>query len=314
MVVGFTPYSHIGYKFEEKEKRPEYVSEMGDVAYQHYGEGSVNQLFIGAAMAISKNFSVGVQGFYYFGTLFRNNTVVFGSSASHHSIKTSQNVLFKSFAGKIGLQYEGKINDRSVVSMGTTLLMPTNLHGEEKRLATTSSGTFLDTVFQSSNTNVQIKIPAEISAGVSFSRKYFAEDNLNRWMIGFDYIYQDWTKSEFAVTPGIDFGTAVRSAYKFGFEFTPDFFNTRYALKRWTYRGGIYHDRTYMKINGQQMSATGLTLGVSLPVFRWSNMVNFAIDMGQRGTLQEQLVRERFVMFHISISLYDRWFFKIKYE
>ena len=37
MVLGICPYSYTGYNFEKKEYRPELVSELGDVAYRHYG-------------------------------------------------------------------------------------------------------------------------------------------------------------------------------------------------------------------------------------------------------------------------------------
>ena len=318
-MIGFTPYSHLGYKFEEKEQRPEFLSELGDVAYQHYGEGGINQLFLGAAMMISKNFSAGAQGIYYFGTMFRNSNVDFRTSSSiYSSIITSNNAVLKSFAGKFGLQYVGKADSRSVILAGATFLWPSNLKGDVKRLATTHLESAIDTLYQSTLYGRQMKIPAEFAVGVSFNRKFLAERDINKWMIGFDYTYQNWTNTSFAPTPGIDFSPTVKSAYKFGFELTPNYFDPRYMLKRWTYRGGVYYEQSYMKLNGQQINAMGITLGVSLPVFRLpnmtTNMINFGIDAGQRGSLKEQLVRERYMMFYISISLYDIWFKKMKYE
>ena len=312
-MIGFTPYSHVGYKFEEKERRQEIINEVGDVAYQHYGEGSMNQLFIGGAMSISKNFSIGVQGIYYFGAFFRNNNVLYGDEM-YSSIVTTYNTVLKSFGGKMGLQYEGKIKERSVISAGATFLLPSSLKGDVTRLATASLGSASDTLYHSVESGAQIKMPTELSVGLSFNRKYFADANINRWMIGFDYSYQDWSRAGFGSTPGIDFMPTAKSAYKLGFELTPNLYDVRYAFKHWTYRGGFYYEQSYVKLNGQQVNAMGLTFGLSVPFSRVPNMLNFMVDLGQRGSLRNELIRERYVIFQLSVSLYDIWFRKIKYE
>lgn len=313
MIVGFTPYSHVGYKFEESERRPELVSEIGNIVYQHFGEGSINQLFLGAALNLSKNFFIGAQGIYYFGTLYKNSKTIV-DNLSFNTISSQQNTVVESFAGKFGLQYAGKVGTKSVISAGATYLLPSTLSGEVSRLATSTIGTAVDTIFYSSKTGAQMKIPAEFAVGVSVGQKYFAEHNMHRWRVGFDYTYQDWTKTIFSPTPDVNFCSTVRSAYKLGFEITPDFNDPRYAYKRWTYRGGLYFEETYMQFNGCHINAMGFTLGLSVPVFKWSNTLNFGIDIGQRGSLQDQLVRERYVMFKIGTSLYDIWFQKMKYD
>jgi hypothetical protein len=314
MVVGFSPYSHIGYKFEEKENRPEIISEMGDVVYKRYGEGGMNQLFLGAGMMVSKNFSAGIQGYYYFGSMYKNSDVYFGSSADYSTITTHNNAVYESFSGKLGVQYSGKINNKFMLSAGATVLLPANLKGDVTQLASVHTELSVDTAYFFKLLDERLKIPAEFAVGLSLRKKYFEEAEINKWMVGFDFSYQDWSKTLFASTPGVDFKPSKKSACKLGFEYTPNFFDPRYPLKRWTYRGGAYYERSYMQLNGQQINAVGFTLGVSLPVFRWSNMLNFGIDVGQRGSLAEQLVRERYVMFNLSISLYDVWFLKMKYE
>ena len=309
MMVGFSPYSHVGYNFEEKELRPEFISELGDVAYRHYGEGSINQLFLGGALSVSKSFSVGAEGIYYFGTLSRSSNVIFNNAEAYSSIYANAKTVLSSFAAKIGVQYEGRLQNRYVISAGATALLPTTLKGDMSRVATST-----DTIYQSVQSGLRVRLPAELAGGVSLSRKYFEEGGLNKWMVGFDYTRQDWTQTDFAPTPGIQFAPAVKSAYKMGFELTPDVYDIRYFFKHWTYRGGVYYENSYLKLNGQQVNSMGFTLGVSIPVFRWSNMLNFGIDMGQRGAVSDQLVRERYVMFQVSFSLYDIWFRKMKYE
>ena len=309
-VVGFSPYSHVGYRFEEKELRPELISELGDVAYQHYGEGSMNQLFLGGALSISKNFSVGVEGFYYFGTISRSNNVQFNYAEAYSTLNTSTATVMSAFAGKVGLQYEENLKNRFFINAGATVLLPATLKGDRTQIATS----VVDTIHHSVQLGAQIAMPAEYAAGLSLSRKYFEEANLNRWMVGFDFSYQDWSHTDFTSTPGINFAPSVKTAYRLGFELTPDLFDVRYVFRRWTYRGGVYYENSYLKLNENQVNSKGITFGVSVPFTRLSNMLNFGIDVGQRGTLQDQLIRERYVMFQLSFSLYDIWFRKIKYE
>ena len=72
-------------------------------------------------------------------------------------------------------------------------------------------------------------------------------------------------------------------------------------------------DRGFL-LNGQQVNATGFTLGIGIPVFRYYNSVNLGIDFGQRGTLDKNLVRERYFLFTVSFNLHDIWFIKPLYN
>ena len=58
LIVGIAPYSNIGYKFRALETDKNLISKYGNIEYQKYGTGSVNQIFIGGAMNFFKHFSV----------------------------------------------------------------------------------------------------------------------------------------------------------------------------------------------------------------------------------------------------------------
>ena len=107
---------------------------------------------------------------------------------------------------------------------------------------------------------------------------------------------------------------SVASSYKFGFEFTPNKYDIRYYLKRATYRLGAYYDQTYININGNQVNAAGVTFGMSLPVFRWYNAISWSVDFGQRGSLEKDMVRERYIQFNINFNMHDMWFIKKRYN
>ncbi len=309
IVVGVTPYSNIGYKFEKTETDPALVAEMGDIKYQKYGTGGISQLFLGGSFKLFKNFSFGAQGIYYFGTIDRYSNILFNSSGSYRSIKTGMDYVISSFSGKLGLQYSLNFSKDMNLTLGTTYLLKSKLTGDYTKYAKAIGATgAIDTISYVTTPDTKMEIPTELGFGVSLRKN-------DSWMIGADYSRQDWSNSSFTATPGVDFKTAVSNTFKLGFEYTPNKYDVRYYFKRITYKGGGYYEKSYMNIGGNQINSAGLTLGVSMPISRGYNSIGLSVDMGQRGSLKNNLVKEKYLMFVISIGLNDKsWFHKIKYD
>src|SRR5574344_376687 len=280
LIVGICPVSDIGYKFQETETDSKLLEQYGDIKYQKYGTGSVNKLFVGAAMNINKNISVGAELIYYFGNLNRRSNAIFSTDAASKDILTGWDFSVNAFSTRWGIQYYKPFaND------------------ENQGNDTISFKTY----------NHKITIPGEFAIGFSFKKPY-------KWTVGFDYQRQGWNNSTFDLSPGVDFKPVASSAYKLGFEYIPNIYDVRYYLKRVTYRAGLYYEQSYIKIGNKRINAAGITLGCSLPIFRLYNAVNIAVDLGQRGSIKDNLVRERYVQFIVNISLHDIWFIKQRYE
>lgn len=308
MVVGIAPFSYIGYKFESTENDPLLVSKYGDIKYQKYGEGTINQLFVGGAMNFFKNFSIGVQYFYYFGALNRYSNILFNSSASFRSPETGWDYSMKGHTLKVGLQYFKRFGERNqyVATVGASYRMATTMKGDYTRFAY-AVGETTDTIAYESLDNARIKIPHEYAFGVSFR-------NTDKWLVGVDYTMNRWEKDAFSETPGVEMDPQVSYSVNLGVEYIPNRYDIRYYMKRVTYRAGAYYDKTYMRLGSHDIKAYGVTFGMSLPIYRYYNAVNFAVELGRRGTLKNHLVRENYIQFHIGISLHDIWFVKYRYE
>ena len=120
LIVGITPYSSVGYKFRAVEDDPYLVSKYGNIEYQKYGTGSINQLFVGAAMNLSKNFSVGAEFIYYFGALNRYSNVLFPSDATIRDINTGWDYDINAISGRVGAQYFANVAKNTVLTIGAT--------------------------------------------------------------------------------------------------------------------------------------------------------------------------------------------------
>ena len=110
------------------------------------------------------------------------------------------------------------------------------------------------------------------------------------------------------------FTTTVSNSFRAGFEIVPNRNDIRYYLKRCAYRAGVYYDQAYYKLDGNNVNSIGLTLGVTLPVFRWYNGISLGVDMGQRASNRNNMIRENYVTFNIGLNIHDIWFQKPRYN
>lgn len=304
-MVGIAPFSDIGYKFLSTETSTDVEADMGDVKYQQYGTGSIYQLFLGASVMFFDRISIGAQGIYYFGYMNKHNDVLFNSSAAYNTIYTGWNYKIHAFSGKFGLQYiqPFKKNNSQLV-IGGTYRLGTSMSGDITRYAYSS----VDTVFNINTPSSSLRIADEFAVGMSYRIN-------NKWALGVDYIQQNWRGDMFPdAATWSNFEAVPSRQYRAGFEIVPNMYDIRYYMKRVTYRAGAYYEQSYVKVNGHQVNAFGITFGASFPIFRWYNAVSVAVDIGQRGSLKYNQVRERYVNFIVNINLHDIWFVKYRYD
>ena len=158
---------------------------------------------------------------------------------------------------------------------------------------------------------------------VSFADEFAVGLSLRQgddWSVQVDYTRSGWEKSGFDSTRGFAsvgkgvFSATTSQSLRAGFEFTPNRNDIRYFYRRWTYRAGAYYEQSYYKLNGRTINGYGITLGLTIPVYAGYNGVTLGLDLGQRGSLGDNLIRERYVGFSIGFNIFDLWFHKRQYE
>ena len=305
--VGLQPYTSVAYKFRAEETSDELLAEMGDIQYYKTGTGGLYQAFLGAGVTLWDRVSLGAEANYYFGKIDRASTAFFLTNSTYRTIKTGTLYNVSCFGGKFGLQYSQPLGNGSALTVGATYKLPMLMRGTQTRYAYGVTSVATDTIVSNRARMTDYSIPGEIGAGITYNYT-------DRLTVGFDYVRQDWRGRTFEGTPGIDFQAVVAQSFRAGLEFTPNRYDIRYFMRRLSYRVGAYHEQSYIQLNGQQVKSTGFTLGVGIPVFRYYNSVNVGIDFGQRGTLDKNLVRERYFLFTVSFNLHDIWFIKPLYN
>lgn len=303
---GVNTFSTVGYNFQSKEMKDELIAEVGDLRYYNYGEGGIYRAFLGVGFKMLKHLSLGVDGNFYFGNISNYSTAYFITSSAYRSINVGNLNSYTGISAKFGAQYQQPLGKHRELVFGATYHLGTKMGGTAVNYAFgTASST--DTIKYEVNNLDKFRIPSEISVGISYH-------NSEKFLIGFDYTRQDWTGTGFGRTVDVDFKPCCAQSFRIGTEWTPERYDIRYYFKRISYHAGAYYEQQYISFNGHQVNAFGITLGVSLPVSRYFNSVNIGVDLGQRGTTEDGLVRERYAMLTLGFNFHDVWFIKQLYD
>ena len=149
----------------------------------------------------------------------------------------------------------------------------------------------------------------------------------DKWSVEVDYIRSNAGPCGYSSVVGfknesetVKFSSGVSQSVRVGASYVPNRNDIRYYMRRVAYRAGAYWDQAYYKVNGNNVNSYGITLGASFPTTSVNNPrgsrnhINVAVDLGQRGTKDNNLIRERFINFTVGVNIFDIWFIKPKYD
>ena len=313
-LVGITPFSDVGYDFSSVETNPDIIGNTGNVAYDSYGMGSVYQIFASAGATFWKKFSVGAELIFLFGNIDKVTNMNF-SDNSYRSLNSGNDLTVRGVTGKFGLQYEQKFGSDVSMILGATYRMKSKMRGYSTDYKYAVQSSVTDTLRHNVGVlkDEGLNFGDELGLGLSIKSG-------ERWSAEFDYVRSDWRSSGMDKAPGFSsvgkssFSSSVSQSFRAGFEIVPNRNDIRYYLRRCAYRAGVYYDQSYYRLDGRDVNTVGITLGVTLPVFKWYNGISLGVDLGQRGNRKDGMIRERYAMFVIGFNIHDIWFRKHEYN
>ncbi len=313
-MVGVTPFSDVGYDFSSIEKNPEIIGNTGNISYDSYGTGGIYQMFIGAGVTFWDRLSLGAQAIYYLGNIDKVTNMNY-SNSSYRSLNSGNELSLKAFTGKFGLQYEQKLGGDVSMVIGATYRLGTELKGYATEYRYANMASLSDTLRYNVDTlaGSGVRVADEIGVGIAIKKG-------DKWTAEFNYLRSDWTKSGFERSRGFSvdgeskFTSTVSQSFRAGFEIVPNRNDIRYYFKKCAYRAGVYYDQSYYKLDGNNVNSLGLTLGITLPVFRLYNGLSLGVDVGQRASAKNNMIRERYAKFVIGFNIHDLWFRKVQYQ
>ena len=314
-MVGITPFSDTGYDFSSIETDPDIIGQTGNISYDSYGTGSVYKVFAGAGVTLWKRLSLGAEAIYYFGNLDKVTNMDY-SNSSYRSVNSGNDLMIRGTTGKFGLQYEQKLGGDVSMIIGATYRLSTSMKGNSINYRYAKQDSVTDTLkYQEGDLRkAGLKFANELGVGISVKGG-------EKWTAEFNYFRSDWRNSGFDSNSGFSvksdnetFTSTVSQSFRAGFEIVPNRNDIRYYLRKCAYRAGVYYDQSYYKLNGNNVNSMGITLGVTLPVFRLYNGLTLGVDLGQRASTRNNMIRERYATFMIGFNIHDIWFQKIQYK
>jgi hypothetical protein len=321
LALGLRPLTKVSYKIVTGSR----LATGDSVGTQFEGNGGVYQAFAGTAIGI-KNFNIGINGGYRFGSKdYTTRLTIFNDTVPNRYTPGQKEVRnnFGSAFLELGIQQHFKINKKSTLTVGAygslqSSMRVTKDETYESFAVTGDGGTVsrVDSVSQQKGVRGAIQYPSYYGIGLL----YDVQEN-SKLMIMADYVRYNWGNYRY-------FGTAdaLQNSWqvKAGVQFIPLIVADKQRTSYWSraiYRGGFNFTREPYLINNTNLNSYGITLGMGLPIGKYglteilyrNHIVNFALEVGQRGNKQA-LLRENYFRLSVGFSLSDIWFIKRKYD
>ncbi len=292
--VGIKPFSTVDFQVATLKN----VSGSNDQFHSTAsGNGGVTNLYWTNAFNIGKHFAAGISSSYLFGSI--NQTEQLLGSISQDSLTVQQTSFLRGAYFQGGLMYLGKLGPHYKLGLGVVYNAKTPLRIDNNTYVEGGNG---DTLKGFNNLVGYFELPQYYGAG-------FALTHDDRFTLAGDYKYYRWSDLD-VVTP---YYTLVNSSrYSLGGEYS--FFqpNSGNYFEKYFLQAGLFYENSYLRINGQQIKAYGVTLGTGLPNKSNSIYFNVAMEVGRRGTISDGLIQENYFMLKLNIVVRTPWFIRTK--
>ena len=306
--MNFQPYSAKSYNIGTKSQLNEEASEVRSFR----GEGSVNTIQGALSYQITPEFALGVRSNFYFGKLYDIEEVTFVPVAELISgYSTSYRV--RAFNFTLGTTYQKKMANDHKLTLGATYTLGNSgnmrsvytnstyykLTGEEK---------YYENIVDQQTTLDKKFLPQEASLGLGYGKD-------TKWFVGTQLDYKKGENFNFLGTTQ-EYQDSYR--YSVGGWWLPNFNNFRSYFSRVIYRYGAYYEKGNLQINGTNINRMAVTAGVTLPfqksVINRMNSVDIGLELGKRGTLENNMIRQNFINLRVGVNFADKWFNKKLYN
>ena len=77
---------------------------------------------------------------------------------------------------------------------------------------------------------------------------------------------------------------------------------------------GASYSNTPLQFQDNQLKEMSVSFGFGIPVKKSVTKYDFSCTLGQRGTMEDNLIKEQFVRLGLSVSYDGIWFVKRKYD
>lgn len=312
--LGYQPYSTKSYDILVK------TALAGDTenyrANHFYGKGSLSTVQAALSYNITPSFALGFRTNFYFGKLTDLEEVTYTNTELINGFESTNKI--KTFNFTAGAAYQKKFENDRKFTAGATYTFgstgkPTTAYRNSTYYYYGQEKANESVIEQSSFANKNI-IPMEASLGLGYGHdgKWFASTQV------------DYRKGESFQYFGNTFQYDNSYRIAAGGWYLPNYNNFRNYFSRVIYRAGAYFEKGALNVQATDASAPtsinkfAFTYGMTFPfannnINRMSSL-DLGLEVGKRGTTQNNLINQTFVNVKIGLNFADKWFQKRQYD
>jgi len=307
LIFGLQPNTTVGYSLLEEFKDGDTVTALNLFS----GEGGSDRVFLGFGYKLNKDINIGLEAAYVFGSI-ENNLLNRRNDVQLATIHKTDSEL-SGVTAKAGIQYNTKINDKLNLKLGGVINFSNELSNKGQEylfsLINTGGGIIIprDTIVNTSfKSTIKNPLRTVLSVGVGSE---------NKWYTGIEYSFQnalEFTDDILNQNSRTSYNKSNRISV--GGFYTPKFNSISSYWQRITYRAGFSLKQPGLVVNNTTINDFGISFGVGLPIGQQLSNVNLGFELGKRGEISNELIKENYINFRLSLTLNDRWFKKRKLD
>ena len=305
--LGVFPVSSVGYNIQEVQQ----VEGIGNTLLNYQGSGGLNKAYIGNAFALGKNFAIGANVSYIFGTIDKTRTVTFPDSVYYTNTCMKSSAQLSKVNYDFGIMYHKIFKSGYFIQAGITFTPSQTLDANADNIVYTFTRSIVndrdipnDTISFSQGASSSVKLPTSVGAGVMAG-------NGNRWLAMADVNWAKW--SEFSYL-GVNGGLKNNLRISVGGQFRQSPLDMGKYWQRVYFRTGLRYEESYLDIRNSKLNDFGISFGIGLPMKKSRSTINLAFEAGTQGTTANGLVRENYFRFTLGTALQERWFIKRRFN
>ncbi len=304
---GIMPFSKVNYS---------YGKSINFGEYSNYGEGGIHQVYLGVAAKLYKNLYVGVNASYLFGNITHSTTILPNSAYNVVAMISQSKMHVTDYKFDFGLRYTQNINEKNSITIGAVYSPKKKMLGKRYNdlYQLETSG---ETSLTVESDTISLKSCYEMAETYGAGLGYKWDDRL---IIGVDFTYQPWSKVNYLPLWKTEFTEDAlkgnfndRYRISLGAEYRNAVYSTKY-VDRMRFRAGAYYEKSYIKLNGNDLSEVGASIGLGLPILKDKSLINVSAQYYHRKLSPKATVFENGILFSVGISFNEFWFFKRKIE
>jgi hypothetical protein len=285
--IGLMPFSTSNYSFSGT-KSLEGTNSTLPLEYD--GSGGLNRYFFANGFRITKNFSIGINTSFLGGSLTQQDSLL--SPDLSTALYTTRNIYIRDLYLEYGLQYHIPVTKKWDINLGATYAQKTALRAQSTALVKDNTG---DTLSNKVLSNNFFTLPNTTGLGIAVIKN-------KKLTLLADYRFQAWSSLNIK---GLNYSLVNSSRYSVGVEYSKlkDYMHLSYEV--FNLQAGAFYNKSYLKINNEQLNDEGFTLGAGVNSKRSSMSYHISFEYGVRGS--ESLIKEKYTGFTIGLSYKDFW-------